>query len=58
MTMESRNYFVGLLLIVPRLLTVSAQQWQLDLKDAQTLALYTDRKQSFRFRKIIAKFPL
>ncbi|MDN3689791.1 thioredoxin family protein [Cyclobacterium jeungdonense] len=41
--MKTRNYLV-VLLILARVSTVSAQEWQLDLKDAQKLALETDRK--------------
>lgn len=41
--MKTRNYLV-VLLILARVSTVNAQEWQLDLKDAQKLALETDRK--------------
>ncbi len=44
MTMKIENYLVVLLLLIARVSIVSAQEWQLDLSQAQKIAQETDRR--------------
>ncbi|MFO7825823.1 MAG: thioredoxin family protein [Cyclobacterium sp.] len=47
--MKIENYLVVLLLLIARVSIVSAQEWQLDLSQAQKIAQETDRRIVFVF---------